>query len=199
MWYGAAARPSSAPRAHGSVPGLQIRRCLADHGGYEVQVKGDAFTIVFPKAIEAVRCAFAIQEELLSEEWPEVRARNGGVPILNVRASQELLEMPEGRAIFKTPTLPSGEPVPDAQQVRRLSCAALPCARRASTLRARCQIKVWRGLRVCMGLHQGEPMFSEDPTTKRLNYFGPMVSVTRLVGCTARDSAARRLIVCCAR
>eukprot|EP00741_Cyanophora_paradoxa_P004456 tig00000803_g4325.t1 len=35
---------------------------------------------------------------------------------------------------------------------------------------------LWRGLRVRMGCHTGEPSCEPDPTTRRMDYFGPMVN-----------------------
>jgi len=35
---------------------------------------------------------------------------------------------------------------------------------------------LYRGLRVRMGVHTGEPKAQVDPTTKRMDYFGPMVN-----------------------
>jgi len=43
---------------------------------------------------------------------------------------------------------------------------------------------MWRGVRVRMGMHIGEPIVMKDPTTNREDYFGPMVNKSaRIEGC----------------
>ncbi|KAJ2711235.1 cysteinyl-tRNA synthetase, partial [Coemansia spiralis] len=49
-------------------------------------------------------------------------------------------------------------------------------ARRASLEGAGGQHLIYRGLRVRMGLHFGSPVSEEDPITRRMDYFGPMVN-----------------------
>lgn len=38
-----------------------IRRCIAEHHGFEVKTEGDAFMIAFQSARDALRCAIAVQ------------------------------------------------------------------------------------------------------------------------------------------
>ena len=43
---------------------------------------------------------------------------------------------------------------------------------------------MWRGLRVRMGIHVGVPLCQTDPTTGRMDYFGPVVNkAARVSGC----------------
>eukprot|EP01012_Entosiphon_sulcatum_P010256 TRINITY_DN1595_c0_g1_i1.p1 TRINITY_DN1595_c0_g1~~TRINITY_DN1595_c0_g1_i1.p1 ORF type:complete len:1244 (-),score=239.59 TRINITY_DN1595_c0_g1_i1:41-3721(-) len=41
---------------------------------------------------------------------------------------------------------------------------------------------LWRGLRVRMGMHLGEPTAERDPRTLRMDYFGPMVNKAARIG-----------------
>eukprot|EP00759_Apiculatamorpha_spiralis_P056879 PhF_6_TR8320/c0_g2_i1/m.12930 len=41
---------------------------------------------------------------------------------------------------------------------------------------------LWGGLRVRMGFHAGRPVVSDDPTTGRKDYFGPVVNLSARVG-----------------
>jgi len=44
-----------------------IRECYKEHGGQEVNTMGDAFYLIFPDPVEAVRCSISIQDQLLRE------------------------------------------------------------------------------------------------------------------------------------
>jgi class 3 adenylate cyclase len=46
---------------------------------------------------------------------------------------------------------------------------------------------LYRGLRVRMGVHCGEPRAERDPTTTRFDYFGPMVTLSHKVAKTTYD------------
>lgn len=46
-------------------------------------------------------------------------------------------------------------------------------------------IEIYRGLRVRMGVHTGQPKSEEDPVTGRMDYFGPMVNRSARVEGTA--------------
>lgn len=41
---------------------------------------------------------------------------------------------------------------------------------------------MYRGLRVRMGIHYGEPIAQEDPASRRTDYFGPMVNLSARIG-----------------
>ncbi|OUL98448.1 adenylate/guanylate cyclase domain-containing protein [Variovorax sp. JS1663] len=49
---------------------MLLRRTFATHAGTEVDTQGDAFFVVFTRAADAVACAAAAQQALLSYAWP---------------------------------------------------------------------------------------------------------------------------------
>jgi class 3 adenylate cyclase len=48
-----------------------LRAAFAVHEGREVDTQGDSFFVVFPRAMQAVATAVAIQRALVAEAWPE--------------------------------------------------------------------------------------------------------------------------------
>lgn len=60
----------SAERDSAYLAGVQVphynlvRECYKEHGGQEVNTMGDAFYLLFPDPVEAVRCSVDIQEQL---------------------------------------------------------------------------------------------------------------------------------------
>ena len=57
-----------------------LRTHFQQWGGHEVDTQGDAFFVVFPRAVDAVRAAVAVQQALATHPWPEgltVRTRIG--------------------------------------------------------------------------------------------------------------------------
>lgn len=48
-----------------------VRRALEEFGGYEVKTDGDAFMVAFSSAPQAIRWALAVQERLMTCDWPE--------------------------------------------------------------------------------------------------------------------------------
>ena len=50
-----------------------LRTHFQQWGGHEVDTQGDAFFVVFPRAVDAVRAAVAVQQALATHPWPEGR------------------------------------------------------------------------------------------------------------------------------
>ena len=96
-----------------------MRHLISKFDGYEVKTEGDAFMVAFAKPCDGAAWCLAVQEGLLSLDWPE----------------------------------------------------ALLIQREAA-----------EGLRVRMGGHLGQPICQADPTTGRMDYFGPTVNRAARVG-----------------
>src|SRR5918911_3882691 len=66
-----------------------VRAIVAAHDGHLVDVQGDGCFVVFPRAVDALHVALAIQRALVEESWPDdrvPRTRIGlhtGAPHLN--------------------------------------------------------------------------------------------------------------------
>jgi eukaryotic-like serine/threonine-protein kinase len=63
-------------RAHNSI----VRRCIGEHGGYEVKSQGDGFIIAYPSARRVLQCAVDMQRNLArvdAEPGEPLRVRIG--------------------------------------------------------------------------------------------------------------------------
>ena len=57
-----------------------LRAAFAAHGGQEIDTQGDAFFVVFPRAVQAIAATVAAQRALAAHPWPAgtpVRVRMG--------------------------------------------------------------------------------------------------------------------------
>src|SRR3982750_4621926 len=48
-----------------------LRSIFQAHDGHEVDTQGDSFFVAFPRAVDAVQAAVAIQRALAAHPWPE--------------------------------------------------------------------------------------------------------------------------------
>eukprot|EP01061_Rhynchopus_euleeides_P022948 TRINITY_DN3744_c0_g1_i10.p1 TRINITY_DN3744_c0_g1~~TRINITY_DN3744_c0_g1_i10.p1 ORF type:complete len:1017 (+),score=393.13 TRINITY_DN3744_c0_g1_i10:37-3051(+) len=67
LWEACHSGMSVGLRLHNEV----VRRCIAEHNGYEVKTIGDAFMVAFDTADEAVLFGLAVQDQLTKAAWPE--------------------------------------------------------------------------------------------------------------------------------
>ncbi|KAJ1873743.1 cysteinyl-tRNA synthetase [Coemansia sp. RSA 990] len=123
-----------------------MRRMLRSIGGYEVKTEGDAFMVSFPTVASALHWCLAVQMTFLTADWP-----------------QEILDSPHGCPIYWPPDDDAGN---DTIRARKSSNFGEGDGRHL----------IYRGLRVRMGVHFGNPVSEEDPITRRMDYFGPMVN-----------------------
>ncbi|KAJ2540294.1 cysteinyl-tRNA synthetase [Coemansia sp. RSA 1853] len=123
-----------------------MRRMLRSIGGYEVKTEGDAFMVSFPTVASALHWCLAVQMTFLTADWP-----------------QEILDSPHGCPIYWPPDEESSS---DGAKGRKSGNFGESESRHL----------IYRGLRVRMGVHFGNPVSEEDPITRRMDYFGPMVN-----------------------
>ncbi|KAI7834987.1 hypothetical protein BX661DRAFT_175893 [Kickxella alabastrina] len=124
-----------------------MRRLLRSIGGYEVKTEGDAFMVSFPTVASALHWCLAVQMTFLTADWP-----------------QETLDSPHGCPIYWPPDDNAGA---DGGKGGRSS---------GTHAESGGKHLIYRGLRVRMGMHLGSPVSEEDPITRRMDYFGPMVN-----------------------
>ncbi|KAJ1773819.1 cysteinyl-tRNA synthetase [Coemansia sp. RSA 1843] len=123
-----------------------MRRMLRSIGGYEVKTEGDAFMVSFPTVASALHWSLAVQMTFLTADWP-----------------QEILDSPHGCPIYWPPDDDSNR---DEGTSRKSGAHGEGEAKHL----------IYRGLRVRIGMHFGSPVSEEDPITRRMDYFGPMVN-----------------------
>ncbi|KAI8324867.1 hypothetical protein GQ54DRAFT_302308 [Martensiomyces pterosporus] len=125
-----------------------MRRMLRSIGGYEVKTEGDAFMVSFPTVASALHWCLAVQMTFLSADWP-----------------QEIIDSPHGCPMY----WPDDDDANGAANGQHHSNAGAHGEVDGRQL-------IYRGLRVRMGVHFGSPVSEEDPITRRMDYFGPMVN-----------------------
>ncbi|KAJ2441493.1 hypothetical protein GGF42_007275, partial [Coemansia sp. RSA 2424] len=123
-----------------------MRRMLRSIGGYEVKTEGDAFMVSFPTVASALHWCLAVQMAFLAADWP-----------------QETLDSPHGCPLY----WPNDDDNGGDTAKGRKSVGNVDVESRRL---------IYRGLRVRMGVHFGSPVSEEDPITRRMDYFGPMVN-----------------------
>ncbi|KAJ2504840.1 cysteinyl-tRNA synthetase, partial [Coemansia sp. RSA 2049] len=123
-----------------------MRRMLRSIGGYEVKTEGDAFMVSFPTVASALHWSLAVQMTFLTADWP-----------------QEILDSPHGCPIYWPPDDGTGH---DDGSGRKSGAHGETEGKHL----------IYRGLRVRIGMHFGSPVSEEDPITRRMDYFGPMVN-----------------------
>ncbi|KAJ1906083.1 cysteinyl-tRNA synthetase, partial [Coemansia sp. IMI 209127] len=123
-----------------------MRRMLRSIGGYEVKTEGDAFMVSFPTVASALHWSLAVQMTFLTADWP-----------------QEILDSPHGCPIYWPPDDDSNR---DEGASRKSGAHGEGEGKHL----------IYRGLRVRIGMHFGSPVSEEDPITRRMDYFGPMVN-----------------------
>eukprot|EP00804_Cyclotella_cryptica_P023050 CCRYP_000307-RA/>CCRYP_000307-RA protein AED:0.14 eAED:0.14 QI:266/1/1/1/0/0/3/570/794 len=67
LWEAHPASMKKATDIHDSI----IRRCYADHGGYEISTEGDSFNLAFQHPADAIGFALKAQLQLYKAKWPD--------------------------------------------------------------------------------------------------------------------------------
>ncbi|KAL7519506.1 hypothetical protein ACHAWX_004258 [Stephanocyclus meneghinianus] len=67
LWEAHPASMKKATDIHDSI----IRKCYADHGGYEISTEGDSFNLAFQHPADAIGFALKAQMQLYKAKWPD--------------------------------------------------------------------------------------------------------------------------------
>ncbi|ORX53399.1 L domain-like protein [Piromyces finnis] len=157
---------------------MRMRALLKQYGGYEVKTDGDSFMVSFVDLMSAVQWCLDVQTELIKIDWPP-----------------EILESEDGEEIWWDTI--NGEPVYDDEYLDDEDIdddidddlndddednliyqekEDIPLETRIAMRKKNSIALLFRGLCVRMGIHYGTPLCEMDPTTGRMDYFGPMVN-----------------------
>eukprot|EP01063_Lacrimia_lanifica_P005498 TRINITY_DN13273_c0_g1_i1.p1 TRINITY_DN13273_c0_g1~~TRINITY_DN13273_c0_g1_i1.p1 ORF type:complete len:1391 (+),score=436.06 TRINITY_DN13273_c0_g1_i1:77-4174(+) len=142
-----------------------LRRAMMRFCGYEVKTEGDAFMVAFHHTIDAVNWCLVSQLLLLMAPWPEEILKifpavdNDYYEAPEAGGEYEQQQEVEDQDVRNTVQGIGGDPIQLTENVeqRRL---------------------LWRGLRVRMGIHRCKPLCKIDPSSKRMDYFGPPVNLS---------------------
>ncbi|KNE54322.1 hypothetical protein AMAG_17655 [Allomyces macrogynus ATCC 38327] len=175
LWETRPAAMQAAIKQHNAL----FRRLLRTVGrGYEVKTEGDAFMVAFPTVFHAAQWCLTVQEQLMLVDWP-----------------RELLEAPEAAEV-KVPRA-----VVEEDEDEEAAAGTLPPHGSAGNLGYYSEdslapqtqggaadgddVVIFRGIRVRMGIHCGQPSCERDPITGRMDYFGRMVNRSARISSSA--------------
>lgn len=163
---------------------MRMRSLLKQYGGYEVKTEGDSFMVSFADLMPAINWCIDVQNELIKIDWPK-----------------EILESEDGEEIWwdtinSEPYYDEDDDLDDEDDedlddedlddelndedeeddMMYQMKEEIPLETRIEMKKKNGIVLLFRGLCVRMGIHYGTPLCEMDPTTTRMDYFGPMVN-----------------------
>ncbi|PVZ97966.1 hypothetical protein BB558_006049 [Smittium angustum] len=152
------------------IHNAMMRRFLRNFGGYEVKTEGDAFMVSFSTVTKALNWCLSVQLAFLHLNWPqEILDSEDGKPIYYPDITQKRLSGDSLNTNSNNIGFEKGDNKDGAANVFDKSNGGTKTQNDERKL-------IYRGLRVRMGIHLGTPVCEEDPITRRMDYFGPMVN-----------------------
>jgi len=155
---------------------MRMRALLKQYGGYDVKTDGDSFMVSFKDLMSAIQWCLDVQTELIKIDWPK-----------------EILESEDGEEIWWDTI--NGEPFDEYLDDEDIDDEIddddddlnedddlyqekeeIPLETKIAMRKKNGIVLLFRGLCVRMGIHYGTPLCEMDPTTGRMDYFGPMVN-----------------------
>ncbi|OUM61017.1 hypothetical protein PIROE2DRAFT_13090 [Piromyces sp. E2] len=155
---------------------LRMRALLKQYGGYEVKTDGDSFMVSFVDLMSAIQWCLDVQTELLKIDWPkEILESEDGEEVWWDTINSEPVFNDEYLDDEDTDNDMDDDINEDDEDIYQEK-EELPLETRIAMRKKNDIVLLFRGLCVRMGIHYGTPLCEKDPTTGRMDYFGPMVN-----------------------
>lgn len=165
---------------------MRMRSLLKQYGGYEVKTDGDSFMVSFVDLMSAIQWCLDVQNELIKIDWPkEILESEDGEEVwwdtvnLEPVFGDEDLEDEEDDLDDEDDDLDDEEDIDDINDDENMMYGVkkeIPLETKIEMRKKNGIVLLFRGLCVRMGIHYGTPLCEMDPTTGRMDYFGPMVN-----------------------
>ena len=162
----------------------RMRELLEKYCGYEVKTDGDSFMVSFSDIMSAIQWCLDVQIELIKIDWPKnILESEDGEEVWWDTKNNEIVsdyedEDEENDLDEDTLNDDLNDDNDNDNDIDNIieNVKEEPLEARIERKRKNGIELLFRGLCVRMGIHYGEPYFEMDPTTNRMDYFGPMVN-----------------------
>jgi len=154
---------------------MRMRSLLKQYGGYEVKTEGDSFMVSFADLMSAINWCIDVQNELIKIDWPKnILESDGGEEIWwDTINSEPYYDDYDDEDLDDE--IDEDDEL-DEDENDSLIEQDIPLDTKIEMKKKNGIVLLFRGLCVRMGIHYGTPLCEMDPTTGRMDYFGPMVN-----------------------
>ena len=185
-----------------------LRDCVKKYNGYEVKTIGDSFMVAFRTSEGATTFALGVQKTLFNfEDWApeldetyietlldaqknaedneegEIDINQGAIDrALNALSAVEANCTTNGTSPRKPHGSTFSPKSPDPRKINKIkSSVYLPLDPETGALDQETYDRLWKGLRVRVGVHFGTGDIKRDPVSDRFDYYGTVVNTAARV------------------